>query len=63
MAVPEIQEIQCGWCKDRWGSSWQITLSAGVTDADPAVAKRVFAAMMKMRKIVIAAIEAARARG
>ena len=57
------QESECGWCKDRWGVSWQITprvLTEGVTDADPAVAKRVFAAMMTMRKIDVAAIEAAR---
>lgn len=57
------QESACGWCKDRWGISWQITprvLSAGVTDPDPAVAKRVFQAMMGMRKIDIAAIVAAR---
>jgi 2-polyprenyl-6-hydroxyphenyl methylase/3-demethylubiquinone-9 3-methyltransferase len=57
------QESQCGWCKDKWGLSWQITpivLSEGVTDPDPAVAKRVFDAMMTMKKIDIAAIEAAR---
>ena len=57
------QESQCGWCKDRWGISWQITprvLTAGIADPDPAVAKRVFEAMMTMRKIDIAAIEAAR---
>ncbi|HEV7643371.1 MAG TPA: VOC family protein [Pyrinomonadaceae bacterium] len=57
------QESQCGWCKDKWGLSWQITpiaLSEGVTDSDPAVAKRVFDAMMTMKKIDIAAIEAAR---
>lgn len=57
------QESQCGWCKDRWGVSWQITprvLMAGTTDPDRAVAKRVFEAMMTMRKIDIAAIEAAR---
>jgi predicted 3-demethylubiquinone-9 3-methyltransferase (glyoxalase superfamily) len=57
------QESQCGWCKDKWGVSWQITprvLTAGVTDPNPAVAKRVFEAMMKMKKIDIAAIEAAR---
>ena len=58
------QESQCGWCKDRWGLSWQITpraLTAAVTDSDPAAAKRAFEAMMKMKKIDIAAIEAARA--
>ena len=57
------EESQCGWCKDKWGLSWQITpiaLSKGVTDPDPAVAKRVFDAMMTMRKIDIAAIETAR---
>jgi 2-polyprenyl-6-hydroxyphenyl methylase/3-demethylubiquinone-9 3-methyltransferase len=58
------QESECGWCKDRWGLSWQITpraLTAAVTDANPAAAKRAFEAMMTMRKIDIAAIEAARA--
>ena len=57
------QESQCGWCKDKWGVSWQITpraLIQGTTDPDPAVAKRVFEAMMTMKKIDIAAIEAAR---
>ncbi len=56
------QESACGWCKDKWGLSWQITprvLSEGVTNPDPAVAKRVFAAMMTMRKIDVAAIEKA----
>ncbi len=57
------QESMCGWCKDKWGVSWQITpiaLTEGYTDPDPAVAKRVFDAMMSMKKIDIAAIEAAR---
>jgi 2-polyprenyl-6-hydroxyphenyl methylase/3-demethylubiquinone-9 3-methyltransferase len=57
------QESQCGWCKDKWGVSWQITpaaLTDGMTDKDPAVRKRVFTAMMDMRKIDIAAINAAR---
>ena len=57
------QESQCGWCKDKWGLSWQITpraLIAAYTDPDPAAAKRAFEAMMHMRKIDIAAIEAAR---
>jgi 2-polyprenyl-6-hydroxyphenyl methylase/3-demethylubiquinone-9 3-methyltransferase len=57
------QESMCGWCKDKWGLSWQITpivLTEGVTDADPAVAKRVFDAMMTMKKIDIATIENAR---
>jgi 2-polyprenyl-6-hydroxyphenyl methylase/3-demethylubiquinone-9 3-methyltransferase len=57
------QESACGWCKDKWGVSWQITprvLTEGYTDSDPAVAKRVFEAMMPMKKIDIATIEAAR---
>jgi 2-polyprenyl-6-hydroxyphenyl methylase/3-demethylubiquinone-9 3-methyltransferase len=57
------QESDCGWCKDKWGLSWQITpraLIAAITDPDPAAAKRAFAAMMEMRKIDIAAVEAAR---
>ncbi len=52
----------CGWCKDRWGFSWQITprrLLDLMTSSDPAVAKRVFEAMMTMVKIDIAALEAA----
>ena len=56
-------ESMCGWCKDKWGVSWQITpvaLTEGYTDPDPAVAKRVFDAMMTMKKIDIAAIESAR---
>jgi len=57
------EESQCGWCKDRWGVSWQITpnaLMAALSDRDPAAAKRAFEAMMTMKKIDIAAIEAAR---
>jgi predicted 3-demethylubiquinone-9 3-methyltransferase (glyoxalase superfamily) len=57
------QESECGWCQDKWGVSWQITprvLTDGIADPDPAVAKRVFEAMMQMGKIDIAAIEAAR---
>lgn len=56
-------ESECGWCRDKWGVSWQITpiaLTKGVADPDPAIAKRVFEAMMTMRKIDIEAIEAAR---
>lgn len=56
-------ESQCGWCKDRWGFSWQIVpraLTAGLADPDPAAAKRVMDAMMTMRRIDIARIEAAR---
>ncbi|PWG01796.1 VOC family protein [Sphingosinicella humi] len=56
------QESECSWCKDRWGFSWQIVprvLMEGMTHPDPAVAKRVMEAMMTMRKIDIATIEAA----
>ncbi len=54
-------ESQCGWCKDKWGLSWQITPKV-LTDALAAggdVAKRAFAAMMEMGKIDVAVIEAA----
>ncbi len=54
---------ECGWCKDKWGLSWQITprvLIEAYTDPDRAVAKRAFEAMMQMSKIDVAAIEAAR---
>jgi 2-polyprenyl-6-hydroxyphenyl methylase/3-demethylubiquinone-9 3-methyltransferase len=57
------QESECGWCKDKWGLNWQITprvLIEAVTDPDPAAARRAFEAMMTMRKIDIATIEAAR---
>jgi len=56
------QASACGWCKDRWGLSWQISprvLVNAVTSKDPAVAKRAFEAMMTMSKIDIATIEAA----
>jgi 2-polyprenyl-6-hydroxyphenyl methylase/3-demethylubiquinone-9 3-methyltransferase len=56
------EESACGWCKDKWGLSWQISprvLIEAVTDPDRAAAKRAFDAMMTMRKIDIAAIEAA----
>lgn len=56
-------ESACGWCKDKWGLNWQITpraLTEAVNDPDRAAAKRAFDAMMTMRKIDIAAIEAAR---
>jgi predicted 3-demethylubiquinone-9 3-methyltransferase (glyoxalase superfamily) len=56
-------ESACGWCKDRWGVSWQITPRAlldAVSSPDQAAAKRSFEAMMGMNKIDIAAIEAAR---
>ena len=58
-------ESQCGWCKDRWGLSWQITpraLLEAISSQDRAAAKRAFDAMMGMRRIDIAAIEMA-ARG
>ena len=57
------KESQCGWCKDKWGVSWQITpaaLTRALSDADPAVRKRVFETMMHMKKIDIAVLEAAR---
>src|SRR5690606_2705917 len=53
----------CGWCKDRWGLSWQIgprVLSEAFVDPDRAAARRAFKAMMGMRRIDIATIEAAR---
>lgn len=56
------QESACGWCKDRWGISWQITprvLTAAMANPDRAASQRAFAAMMTMTKIDIAAIEAA----
>ncbi|WP_363352434.1 VOC family protein [Methylocystis echinoides] len=57
------EESMCGWCRDRWGFSWQITpraLLAATTDPDRAAAKRAIDAMMTMHKIDIARIEAAR---
>lgn len=57
------QASECGWCKDRWGISWQITPRAlidALTDPDPATVQRVFTAMMQMGKIDVAGIEAAR---
>ncbi len=56
------KESACGWCKDKWGVSWQITprvLLEATTSADKDAAKRAFDAMMTMRKIDIAKIEAA----
>lgn len=55
-------ESECGWCKDKWGVSWQITprvLMEALGNPDRAASKRAFDAMMTMRKIDIAAIEAA----
>lgn len=57
------QESVCGWCKDKWGLSWQITprvLTDAIADPDPAAARRAFEAMMEMGKIDVAGIEAAR---
>jgi predicted 3-demethylubiquinone-9 3-methyltransferase (glyoxalase superfamily) len=56
-------ESECGWCKDRWGFSWQITpraLLEAMSDPDRAAAKRAMEAMMTMKKIDIATIERAR---
>ena len=56
------QESACGWCKDKWGFSWQITpriLLEGNNSPDKAAAKRAFDAMMTMKKIDVAKIEAA----
>jgi predicted 3-demethylubiquinone-9 3-methyltransferase (glyoxalase superfamily) len=56
------QESACGWCKDKWGLSWQITpivLMQAITHPESAVAKRAFEAMMQMVKIDVAKIEAA----
>lgn len=56
-------ESQCGWCKDKWGISWQITprqLTQAMADPDRDAAKRAMEAMFTMKKIDIAAIEAAR---
>ncbi|MGL5811484.1 MAG: VOC family protein [Nocardioides sp.] len=56
------EESACGWCKDRWGFSWQITpraLLKAMRNPDQAAAKRAMDAMMTMRRIDIAAIEAA----
>ena len=61
-SVPEAE--QCGWCKDRYGLSWQITPRVMIDllgDADPGRAKRAFEAMMHMKKLDIAALEAAAA--
>ena len=58
------QESECGWCKDRWGLSWQITprtLTEGIAKGGDE-AKRTFEAMLKMKKIDVAVIDAARLR-
>jgi predicted 3-demethylubiquinone-9 3-methyltransferase (glyoxalase superfamily) len=56
------RESACGWCKDKWGFSWQITpriLLEAMDNPDRAAAKRAFEAMLSMRKINVATIEAA----
>ncbi|ENV43948.1 VOC family protein [Acinetobacter schindleri] len=56
------QESECGWCKDKWGISWQIipmALLEASYSPDPLVAKRAFDAMLKMKKIDVAIIQAA----
>jgi len=55
------EESMCGWCKDKWGISWQITprILAEAMGGEPGRAKRIFEAMMTMKKIDIAALEAA----
>ena len=56
------EESACGWCKDKWGFSWQITprvLLEAMDNPDKAAAKRAFEAMMEMKKIDVARIEAA----
>jgi predicted 3-demethylubiquinone-9 3-methyltransferase (glyoxalase superfamily) len=56
------EESACGWCKDKWGFSWQITprvLLEATNSTDKAAAKRAFGAMMEMKKIDVAKIEAA----
>ena len=58
------QESACGWCRDKWGFSWQITpraLLEAVNSPDKAAAKRAMDEMMKMKKIDIAAIQRAAA--
>ena len=60
------QESMCGWCKDRWGVSWQIIpsmLSEVLSGADGGSADRAFAAMMQMRRLDVAALKAAAAGG
>jgi predicted 3-demethylubiquinone-9 3-methyltransferase (glyoxalase superfamily) len=60
------RESDCGWCKDRWGHSWQITpkvLMDLTTSPDRGKAKRAMEAMMTMQKIDIAALEAAAKAG
>ncbi len=56
------QEVQCGWLKDKYGLSWQVTptiLGKLLADPDPQKSKRVMQAMLKMKKIVIADLQRA----
>jgi len=56
------EESVCGWCKDKWGVSWQISpraLLEAIADPDRAAAKRAYEAMMQMRKIDIAQLDRA----
>jgi predicted 3-demethylubiquinone-9 3-methyltransferase (glyoxalase superfamily) len=56
------EESECGWCRDKWGLSWQITpiaLIQAIANPDPLAAKRAFEAMMQMQKIDVAVIERA----
>ena len=56
------QESECGWCKDKWGMSWQITpraLTEAMASGEPGVPERAFAAMMTMQRIDVATIERA----
>lgn len=58
------RESMCGWCKDRWGLSWQVVPSAALSllqDPDPSRSARVWAALMQMRKIDLAALQRAHA--
>lgn len=64
MIADDGAESACGWCKDKWGVSWQITpraLLEAIHDPDRAASKRAFEAMMDMGEIDITTIEAARA--
>jgi len=57
------EQSACGWCRDKWGISWQITpvaLIEAYTSPDSAAAKRAFEAMLEMKKIDIAKIDGAR---
>lgn len=58
----DVKEVQCGWLKDKFGVSWQVVPTALVEmlqDKDPARSKRVMAAMLRMKKIDVAALKTA----